>query len=49
MISALAASQSRLTYHFSITDSTFCTNSEGMEDTTEEKRMHSMVSGASTG
>ena len=49
MISALADAQSPLRYHFSITDSTFCTNSDGIEDTTDENSMQNIVSGAITG
>ncbi len=49
VISALAAAQSRAAYHFSITAMTRWTNSEGIEEMTDDSRARPKVSGASTG
>ena len=48
-ISAFAAAQSPLVYHFSMIDRTFCTKRDGMELTIAEKSMHTIVTGARTG
>ena len=47
--SAFAEAQSPLPTHFSMMAMTFWMNSEGIDETTEAKRMHTTASGARTG